>query len=350
MITVIFILTLLGLLFPKSRLIAWIEIIAMSLFYGGYNGHIDLNNYIWQYQNNWITDSPLQKLYSYTSVAFHCAGISFEAYHFVITVISLVIIAIIVSKMTEQTAYVLSLISIFVYIENGWQLKTMLATSVIVLALYWFYKRIYSKPYNSKSVMKDMMIYVILIFVAAQFHFLALFFLAFLFMPIVKGHFVKVIFADLMIFALANVILERAAVYIKMLNNYLSPISLPVFIVAVLWQVLGYFMLVYKSERDKLEIENDCIQGFVFDGSLVLMLIMPFYYYTTGVTRIYRIWIIFIAVYASKLSRKKFLVNIKRLILDAYVIGSSIFWFYVMFKFRGTEPLITNLIKDNFFF
>lgn len=35
--------------------------------------------------------------------------------------------------------------SIFVYAENGWQLKSMLATVFIVLALYWYKEKFMGK-------------------------------------------------------------------------------------------------------------------------------------------------------------------------------------------------------------
>lgn len=346
---ILFLITLLGLLFPKNKAITWIEIIAISLFYGGYNGTTDLTNYIWQYENNWMTDSPLQKLYSYMSIFFHNTGMSFEWYHLMITAVSLILILYVVSKLTDQTAYVMSMISVFVYIENGWQLKTMTATCFIVIALYWFYKRIYSCELNTVRKNRDIIVFLALIFIAAQFHFLSVFFILFLFIPFIKGHFTRVVIIDICAFAVVETLLIRVSNYLPMIGNYVSPISLSVFIVTGIWQILGYFILFYNNNDIQFQT-NDKLGLFVKDGTLVLMLLIPFYYYANVATRIYRVWIIFMVVYATKLIRKQFAFEKRRLFFDMYIIGSSIFWFYIMFVLQGKEPIINELINNNCYF
>lgn len=346
---VLFLMTLLGLLFPKNKALTWIEIIAISLFYGGYNGTTDLTNYIWQYENNWMTDSPLQKLYSYMSIFFHNTGMSFDWYHLIITAVSLILILYIISKLTDQTAYVLSMISVFVYIENGWQLKTMMATCVIVMALYWFYKRIYCCELNTVKRNKDVIIYLVLIFIAAQFHFLSVFFILFLFIPFIKGHFTRVVVIDICGFAVVGTLLLRVSNYLPMIGNYVSSISLSVFVVTSIWQALGYFILFFNNNDVHYQTE-DKLALFVKDGTLVLMLLIPFYYYANVATRIYRVWIVFMIIYATRLFRSQFSFDKRRLFFDAYIIGSSIFWFYIIFILQGKEPLIYDLINNNRYF
>ena len=344
----LFLITLLGVLFPANRVIAWIVIIAMSLFYGGYNGTIDLPNYIWQYENEWKPDFSLQMLYSFLSVYFHNSGISFECYHVMITAISLIVILYITSKLTNQIAYVLSMVSVFVYIENGWQLKTMMATSIIVVALYWFYKRIYI--YKREVITKNTYIitFLMLIVLASQFHFLALFFLSFIFIMYIKDHFIRVIIIDLFIFLLSGTILIRISSYIPMIGEYLSQISLPVIIMTVLWQIWGYFILFYNNNIEY--IPENRFGFFVKYGTLVLMLIIPFYFYTIVVMRLYKIWLIFMIIYASTLFRKKLIFEKRRLLFDIYIIGSSIFWYYIMFMMNGEETLLYELMSNNFYF
>lgn len=346
---ILFLITLLGLLFPKNKAVAWVEIIAISLFYGGYNGTTDLPNYIWQYENNWMTDSPLQKLYSFMSIFFHNTGISFKGYHLIITMISLILILYITSKLTYQVAYVMSMISIFVYIENGWQLKTMMATCFIVIALYWFYKRIYSSELNTVKKNVDVIVFLVLIFIAAQFHFLAIFFSLFLFISFIKGHFARVIVIDICAFAVVGTLLISVSSYLPMIGNYVSPISFSVFVVTGLWQILGYFILFFNNNDIQSQVE-DKFALFVKDGTLVLMLLIPFYYYANVATRIYRVWIIFMIIYATRLFRKQFVLDKRRLLFDMYIIGSSIFWFYFVLKMQGKNPLIYELINNNCYF
>lgn len=346
---ILFLITLLGLLVPKSKILACIEIIAMSLFYGGYNGTIDLPNYIWQYENDWmIDDSPLQKLYFFMGIFFHNIGISFEGYHLIITAISLMLISYVIFKLTDQIAYVLSMISVFVYFENGWQLKTMMATCFIVVALYWFYKRIYISRFNTVKKNTDVLIFLALLFIAAQFHFLSVFFLLFLLMSFFKGHFARVMALDICSLAFIGTLMVQISSYIPMIENYISPISFSVFLITALWQILGYFILFGYNNSNELKTE-DKFGLFVKDGSLVVMLLIPFYYYANVATRIYRIWIIFMIIYAAKLYRKHFVFDKKRILFDIYIIGSSMFWFYIMFKIQGNDPLIYELLNNNIF-
>ena len=345
---ILFLITLLGLLFPKNKTFACIEIIAMSLFYGGYNGIIDLGNYVWQYENNWMTDSPLQKLYSFMSIFFHNIGMSFEWYHLTITAISLIVISYIISKLTDQIAYVLSMISIFVYMENGWQLKTMMATCFIVVALYWFYKRIYTCELNTVKKILNIIIFLTLIFIAAQFHFMSVFFLLFLFISFIRGHFTRVIVVDIFAFPVVGTLLIKVSNYLPMIGNYVLPISFPVFVMTGLWQILGYFILFGYNNSIKSQTK-DKFGLFARDGSLVVMLLIPFYYYANVATRIYRVWIIFMVIYAARLFRKQLTFEKRRILFDMYIIGSSIFWFCIMFKLQGKAPLICELINNNSF-
>ena len=345
----LFLITLLGLLFPENKVAAWMVIVAMTLFYGGYNGTTDLPNYIWQYENEWAPDFMFQKLFSSISVYFHNFGVSFECYHVIITAFSLIIILYITSKLTNQITYVLSMISVFVYIENGWQLKTMMATSVVVVALYWFYKKIYTDKLLD-AIKKNiyMIAFGALIVIAAQFHFFAMFFLLFVFIFYIKGHVIRVFLIDIVMFILSGVILIRALSYIPMLVEYVSPISLPVFMLMVVWQMLGYYILFYSN--NDIESGGDNRFGlFVKDGTLLLMTIIPFYFYTTVAMRIYKVWIIFMIIYATNFLRKKLLFGQRRLLFDMYIIGSSIFWYYIIPQMQGEETLIYDLMSNNFF-
>lgn len=155
-----------------QKKICAIQIAAISLFYGGYVGNIDIDNYIWQYNNDYMTDWGVQQLYSYVSIFFHKMGMPFGVYHLLITFISILIISMVIFKLTSEPGYVLCVIAFFVYAENGWQLKSMLATIFIVLALYWYKEKIYGK----RVVLKNILVYLILVFLATQFSFFVIIF------------------------------------------------------------------------------------------------------------------------------------------------------------------------------
>lgn len=347
MTILIYLLTLLGLVFRKNKAVLWIEILAMTLLYGGYNGTKDLDNYKWQYLNHSISNEVFQKLYSDMGTWFYKWGFRFETYHLIITFLSLIILALVITKMTEEPAYVMSLVSVFVYVENGWQLKTMIATSIIAIALYWYYKKIYSNSLQLKNVL----IYTFLILLAAQFHFLALFFLLFLIMPVIKNQFIKAIAVDIILFLVMPFALNAASLYIFSLTNYLVPISWSSFVLTITWHLIGYIIIAYNSHNDINYGEKYItLKAFILDGSRVMLLLMPFYYYANVASRIYRVWIIFMAIYISFQKREKSKVSVKRLWFDVYIFASYFIWFYLLFKLLGLEPLFINLISNNKFF
>lgn len=337
---VLYLIPLLGLVFPRSKKICVMQIAAISLFYGGYIGNIDLDNYIWQYNNDYMTDWKVQRLYSYVSIFFHKMGMPFNIYHWIITFISILIISIIIFKLTYEPGYVLCVTAFFVYAENGWQLKSMLATVFIVLALYWYKEKIYGKRVRLKNVF----VYLILIFLATQFHFLSIFFVVFLFQPLIAKYFAQVLISDFLLLLIIRIVLPLAAGYIPALSNYLSPISFSSFGITVVWQILGGGIIYWFATSDD---ENLLQTAFYLDGTKIMLLLLPFYFYANVATRIYRIWIIFMAIYASHKNRELLRVEKNRFLFDAYILCSYFFWFILLYALQGRESIIVNAIQNN---
>lgn len=337
---VLYLIPLLGLVFPRSKKICAIQIAAISLFYGGYVGNIDIDNYIWQYNNDYMTDWGGQQLYSYVSIFFHKMGMPFGVYHLLITFISILIISMVIFKLTSEPGYVLCVIAFFVYAENGWQLKSMLATIFIVLALYWYKEKIYGK----RVVLKNILVYLILVFLATQFHFLSLFFIVFLFQPLLAKYFMQVLAGDVLMLLVVRGALPIAAGYIPALSNYMSPISLPSFLVTVVWQILGGLIIYWLASSGG---ENFLQTSFYLDGTKIMFLLLPFYFYANVATRIYRIWIIFMAIYAAHRNREQLRIEKNRFIFDAYILCSYFFWFILLPVLQGGESIIVNVINNN---
>lgn len=343
MVYCLYIISLIGFFFPRSKKAFWMEAISMTLFYGGYHGGIDLDNYIWQYENEWMTDWGFQKLYSAGNILFHSMGVSFEWYHMVLTGFSVLLLAIVIQKLSEEPAYVLSIVSLFVYVENGWQLKSMAAASFIVWALFWYFKKIFGQ----KRKLKNILLYILLIFIAMQFHYMAVFFLAFLVQPIIADHFSKIFAVDLGLFFLLPMALTQMSVFAKSLTNYLTPVSMASFGVTVLWHLVGAMIIYHADTQAKKRRETG--KNFYLEGTKIMLLLLPFYYYANVAARLYRIWIIFMAIYISGKNKRRCYIEKDRFYFDIYIGGSYFFWFFVLFWLQGQEPIIFHVLKDNLF-
>ena len=138
--------------------------------------------------------------------------------------------------------------------------------------------------------------------------------------------------------------LPIAAGYIPALSNYMSPISLPSFLVTVVWQILGGLIIYWLASSGG---ENFLQTSFYLDGTKIMFLLLPFYFYANVATRIYRIWIIFMAIYAAHRNREQLRIEKNRFIFDAYILCSYFFWFILLPVLQGGESIIVNVINNN---
>lgn len=342
MIYLIAALLFLGFCFPKSKICFYTESAALAIVLGGFNGELDLNNYRHRYELELMPFEWEQIMYSGISTFFHRIGVNFEWYHFILTVITVLVIAVCVRSLTEHSAYAMSLISTFALLETAWQLKTLTAMGMSVIALWWHYHKIYLKDHPARTYKA---IFLVMVFIASQFHYLALFFVLFLFVKKRNSVFFMIknmLVLDIAVFCLSDVGIRVASRFFYSLHRYTQPMSLPSIMITVVWQIFA-IAIVYCAQKN----HNDAFGSWILQGTLLFMLLIPMYKYTVVATRIFRIWMIFIAVYMSRLQKHGVRVSLYRILYDAYNIGSLMYWFVFVNVYNGMESSIRYLLTNN---
>ncbi|SUB23862.1 EpsG family protein [Avibacterium avium] len=331
-----------GFVFPKSKTIFYLQIISSLIIFGGYDGDLDLNFYREQYNSNYLPSSIFQKLFSYLLIAFSYYDIPFYIVHFFIVLLSIVLISIVIYKLTDYIAYALSIVLLFPFFENGWQLKSCIAMGVITLALYWFYINIF----NKKISLLNSLIYVGLLYIASQFHYMSVFFLSFLLINIKSNNLLFFIFLiDLFIFCYSKTIINYFSQYMPSLEAYTTPISIISFLTVSLWQIIGTIIVYFNRQEN-----NNKFNQFILKGSFIMLLLLPFYEFSLITMRLYKIWIIFMGISISyNLYFTKSRLKTQAYFFSIYIIFSHMFFYILLPYILNKDLLPIVLFNDNFF-
>lgn len=346
-------LTFLGYIFPKSKIIFGIELILNFLIIGGYNGTGDIDNYMYRYNNKIITEGFIEKLYDLVAILFKNAGVSFEMFHFCLSVISLSIIALVLYKLSNKPALAMALFSGYSTFEYALQIKAMCAASIIIYALYYYYKKIYLQ----KNTMKEKIIYIVLILIATGFHFMSPVFYIFLFMDSVNIKKIKryIIPITICVAVFSQYVVNELSKYIFNLTSYVDMHRSTIATISFcIWQIIS-LIIVKKIMISDFNKENKCeekikFDTFVYKGSWSLLLIMPFYSITFVVNRILKIWSAFFYVQASNITVKKGVLSLNLLFMIIYSIGSFILFYFILTNTSGKNyNVILDIMQNNVF-
>lgn len=325
----------LGYMMPKSKMFFLIELIISSIIIGGYNGIGDIDNYMYRYDNKIVTDGIAERLFDVIAVGFKEAGFSFEMFHLIISIIALSIIGYVIYKMSNKPTLAMALFFGYSTFEYALQIKALCAASIIIYALYYFYKNIYLR----KNVMKKKVIYILLILIATGFHFMAPFFLMFLFINSININKMKRIIVPVTIgvAVFAKYIVSSLSGYIPTLSSYVDMHRSSITTIAFcVWQIIS-LIIVKKIMISNLSIENReedkiNLDTFVYKGSWLLILIMPFYSITFVVNRIAKIWSAFFYTQASNIEIKKGKLPFNIILIIIYSVGSFILFYCIGYK------------------
>lgn len=361
-VVILFILLLLilfGLIFKKSKLMFLINSITLIILTCGYNGHIDLPYYEKEYYSHFISKSPFEKVYEYLCIYFDNHNVSFETFHFWISFFSLIIILYVIYKMTDAPGYCSSLMIGFATFEYAWQIKTLTASALIVFATYIFFKDIKSK-FNQ-------LVFVLLIILASGFHFFAIAFLLLLALPYIK---LKILKKEIWLFILIasvfiNQIMQYAYQVISALGTYMNMLSVRTFILSTFWHiasvVLCYFMVrTIEIENDVMILDNlVCKDHYnkifnIYYGAVILLSIIPFYWFTNVILRYVRVWFIFMIILSSDVKGsfekgRKGVIKFPSISKEVFIlyVEISFLLFYVLFT--ANNKLLQYYLSDNIF-
>ncbi|MDD3204918.1 MAG: EpsG family protein [Lachnospiraceae bacterium] len=348
---------LLGFLKKKSKAVFLFEVAMLSLFTGLYNGNIDLYYYRREYVNNFISASPFDKMYEYLAIISYKLGMSFSFFHFLITLISICVFAYVIKKWSKQPALCVSLLFGFTTFEYAFQLKAMTSSAVIILAIYIYFQNISSK--------KRQIIFTFLIFIATGFHFFAIIFLILLLIPYFELRMIKSIIC---LFAIIGSIF--IPFIMKVLQNiipdvvvYSRILSVKTFSLSVFWQIAGViicnYLLHIRGIREKkytLKMINNLIEpnGFlIYIGSILLLVSVPFYWFTNVMLRVPRVWFVLYSILASNCKGSLeggaiYRIRIPNIFKEIFITYNlfSFIAFYILFT---KADLLSSYLADNIF-
>lgn len=350
--TIVIMITGLGYVFPRSKIVAIIEACTISLIVGGYNGNIDLVSYRNRYEYEFVSSSLTERVYDLTARLSHQAGISFEAFHFFISTICISIILYVALKLSPQPAFIMSLMMGFSTLEYAIQIQTLCASAFVILAIYFLCGG--SKKYKDK---KPIVIFVFFITMATGYHFTSIFYLLLIVIPYIKKENIKyyLIFAIISIFIIiqygGELLLNYGAIRIY-LENFRRP---EVFLGMAFWHVTGTYIVfrMYKQLDRLISLDPpkySALTGhfgeitYLYKGTLLVCITILFYMVTTVATRIPRTWSFFYYIIASYIPRNKHKVSIWRMAIILYSIGSLILFYVIL-----SQGLIKEILLHNIF-
>ena len=353
MIFIIFfllILILLACMIPKSKLLFIIELLVNIIIIGGYNGVGDLDNYMYKYQNGIITEGIFEKLFDIVANFFKNAGVSFEMFHLILSIVAICIMGYVIYKLSNKPALALALFTGYSTFEYALQLKSMCAAAILLLAIYYFYKNIYQK----KCSIRIKLIYILLILLATGFHFMSLFFITFLFMNSINIGKIKKIVIPLTI-----IITIFSQNIISMLSNYIDNLSFYVgmnrglltTVAFCLWQIGSLVIIRRIMHFNKKQNVSDDISNFdkfVYDGSWILLLIMPFYSITFVINRLLKVWSAFFYIQASNINLKRNTLSLNLFSMFAYSFGSFVLFYFIL-QNNSNYNVVLDIIQNNMF-
>lgn len=351
---VVLVIVVMGYIWPKSKVVFYLEIMMYILVIGGYNGNLDLVFYRNRYENRIISDTIVEGLYDYVAAFFSICGLSFELYHLLLSAIAILIISYVVKKMSLEPALVMSMLFGFSTIEYAVQIKNLCATAIIVYALYYYYKerKIYSS--ENRGWVDYRIIYALFVAFASGFHFLSLFYFAFLLIDFVSVKYLKYWIVSIVLIAIFmfSYIEQIALLLVAQLADYVGQYrSDLVSIGMVVWQMVGLVIvaLMYRYiKRKNVSQELLNISTYIYKGSLMLMLITPFYMITTTVNRIIKIWQLFYFVLTSQIESSFRRFNLLKAVMILYGLASTIVFYFIIMKFD--ESIVWEVLSNNIFF
>ena len=107
--------------------------------------------------------------------------------------------------------------------------------------------------------------------------------------------------------------------------------------------------LMYRYFKRKNASENLLYMStYIYKGSLLMMLVTPFYLVTTTVNRIIKIWQLFYFVLTSQIKSGYRKINLLKIVMILYGLLSTIVFYFIIMKFE--ESVVWEVLNNNMFF
>lgn len=287
-------LILLGFIRPKSKIIFTIQIVWMWILIGLNNGGTDFPVYkgIF-YQSNEInifdqTDGLLYTMY----YIFKNMGQTLILANAFLTLITLFFIFIKIPRFSNKYSMIGSLMLMYPLFDNVIQKKNFFASGLIILAFFILF--------DDKCKYKKIISFC-LILVATRIHSSCIIYFIFWLLSMLDIEKIKKILPYLLVIAfvaipvlpkIASIFIQESKVELYFYTLKISSID------SLLWMILHSVFtfiihLIHKQSTDMLTKDEIKYENNVYKLNLILLLMLPFYYYEPTFIRIYRNLMIF---------------------------------------------------------
>ncbi len=351
-IFLILVLILSGLAAQKSKALFYIDIIVLILLLGFYDSlQSDLYFYTAEYEGEYLAPSIFEKGYEFLGILFHRLGFSFGQFHLLITVLSVWMIAYVIKKLSPRPAFCMSLMFGFPTMTYAFQLKSMVSSAVIAFAVFVFFKDVSSK--------KNRVLFVILILTASQFHFFALIFLLMLLVSVRDTK--KLIWLSITAAVAGTVfvipVTNIARRFIPALQTYGVILSMKTIVLSMAWHTSGTVLMKYIRDAAVVRKsrmfsgagskEAELINN-IYKGSIIFLMMLPFYCYTNVMARYIRAWSPFYFIAISFIRTNRFRIN-RSIFLKIIMIAYMCFSFFAFYVFFGRDKQLVHHVLDGNF-
>lgn len=300
-------LTVLGLIFKKSKILWYIQIIWIWILMAGSNGGVDWTTHINIFKSavsfKILENSWIYKLCCYPFIQL---GYDFSTFNMVMSTILLAILFYIIKKNTKSVCLATSLIYIYPLADSIIQKRNFCALVFFLVGVISIIKN------EKKSTFK----FLFFTFIAAQIH--SSYYLYFLILPLMKlseKKLNKILMILLMCeFALIPFIPKIALLFVPAtkVNFYFSTLKIPLYQSICWWGLQIIFTILFFKEfkiNSKLATylnydENKNEYNRLIQLNKILLIFMPLYYYEPTFFRFFRNLLFINYIYVAKIFDK----------------------------------------------
>ena len=352
-------LILIGLLFPKSKIVTGLMflfmVVSICFRTQGADYLIYRNEYMWSVSQ--MFSDVHYAGYLYIEHIAHNIGIEFEQWLVVIGLISTAFMYLGIRRLTPNVNAVLALFLIYPFSHEAVQVRTYLANSLFIFALPLVLKEPVANTPNTHGKLKKLekqipryILFYVLAVIACTFHFEAIFYVAcitfMLFLPKKYGK-AYVFGGAIILFGLIEIGILPAIIsrFNTRIAYWLSGrtglgIIIPIFITLIIWygmQLAGK-MCVKKS----VDSSENFFYKRILRLSDFIILTIPLYCYDITFNRLWRLFLILFYVMIARLMRNKMSRN-QRL----WLISILIILFVSVLIYEGVFMILYGFFENN---
>ncbi len=367
------ILCILGIVMPKSRGVSILILFYMWIFYGfsTYSGDFISYQYVYDSMKNGLLLFHFEPAFSLMMLFCSKLGLSFIGFKVVLSSVFIFMLAGIVKKYTNYTAFALAMFLIFPFSYFASVLRAGIAGLIIVYGVG------YLIPDSSK---KNKVKYLLCVFAAVLFHASSLFFLVFLLSGkevnikkilgillvmsgVVIAYYFGVFYYIVSFFTNSDKILSWLTY--ESANNLLNWKG----VLSQIFVLMGFIWCIWKSKNisnhvlkisGQTEADENKIRlhQTVFNCNVWMCLLIPFFFITAVWMRF--LWefslinicvcantIETVRVYSKKPLGRKLVVPVVGIIL---LFGQILLLYYTNMPYKGTADSVSYMFKNNLIF